>query len=218
MSATVSTPVGFAAQLRAGTSGAHERAERAGFVGRLLAGTLPASAYARLLVQLRAVYGALEDEQERWRHDPVGGGFVDDRLRRCAAIDEDLAWFFRHGVRTDASMAPATIAYVDRIREASRRDVGGFVAHHYTRYLGDLSGGQHLGRVVERTYGGGASMARFDTIDDPRGYKQQYRARLDAAPWDRVRRTAVIEEVRAAYTLNTQLFADLVAELEGGAA
>jgi heme oxygenase len=38
---------------------------------------------------------------------------------------------------------------VQRIHETAARP-GGFVAHHYTRYLGDLPGGQVIRTVLQR--------------------------------------------------------------------
>ena len=90
---------------------------------------------------------------------------------------------------------------------------GGFVAHHYTRYLGDLSGGQHIGRVVARHYGltpdHGGRFSRFESISDPSAFKDAYRRSLDAAPWDHDERQEVVEEIRTAYRLNTAVFDDL---------
>jgi hypothetical protein len=58
------------------------------------------------------------------------------------------------------------------------------VAHAYTRYLGDLSGGQVLARVARKTYGlekggAGTQFYEFDNIENKNGYKKGYRARLD---------------------------------------
>ena len=59
---------------------------------------------------------------------------------------------------------------------------GGFVAHHYTRYLGDLSGGIFIGRVMQRRFGfdtNGIGFYLFADIADPRAFKDVYREQLD---------------------------------------
>ena len=49
---------------------------------------------------------------------------------------------------------PATAAYADRIREiAAEGWLPGIIAHHYTRYLGDLSGGQMIAKRVKKQFG-----------------------------------------------------------------
>ncbi|MBK0296324.1 biliverdin-producing heme oxygenase, partial [Bacillus sp. S34] len=61
---------------------------------------------------------------------------------------------------------------------------GGFVAHHYTRYLGDLSGGQMIGRMLAEQFGfetNGILFYIFDQVADPSAFKDTYRAQLDAA-------------------------------------
>ena len=106
----------------------------------------------------------------------------------------------------------ATQEYLDRLR-SSWTWPGGYVAHHYTRYLGDLSGGQHIGRVAAEAYGltptHGGRFARFDALGDPHRFKADYRQALDDAPWDEAEQERVIDEIREAYRLNSAVFVDL---------
>ena len=78
----------------------------------------------------------------------------------------------------------------------------GYVAHHYTRYLGDLSGGQVIGRRMAELLGEperGTAFYRFAEIQQPKRFKDEYRRLLDAAPWDDDESGRVIDEVRVAY-------------------
>ncbi len=88
-----------------------------------------------------------------------------------------------------------------------------FVAHHYTRYLGDLSGGQAIGRILARTYEldrpEGVRFYDFPAIPKPKPYKDGYRARLDALPLDEDEKAVVLAEVKATFDLNGALFAEL---------
>ena len=97
---------------------------------------------------------------------------------------------------------------------------GGFVAHHYVRYLGDLSGGQIIRRVLERVYGfadrfpdgpphAGVRFFVFDHLDNGVQFKKRYRALLDAAPWDDAERGRVIDEAILAFRLNAAVFDSL---------
>lgn len=95
------------------------------------------------------------------------------------------------------------------------------MAHHYTRYLGDLSGGQYIGRQVRRTLdlAAGEDGVRFYRFPGkPKSYKDRYRELLDTAPWDAAEQEAVIGEVKAAYRLNAAVTAELGERLRLSAA
>jgi heme oxygenase (biliverdin-producing, ferredoxin) len=206
----------FSAALRDATWQDHEQAESSTYMTALMGGELPLDGYANLAAQQWFVYAVLEAASDAMRSDPVAAPFVFDELTRLPAIEADL----RHLMGDDWShrieSLPATTAYCDRIRSVCFDQPGAFVAHHYTRYLGDLSGGQYIGRVVKRVYeldDAGASFFTFAAIDDAKAFKDGYRARLDAAPWSPDEQDAVIAEIRNAYRLNRDVFADLDATL-----
>ncbi|MCC5951406.1 MAG: biliverdin-producing heme oxygenase [Acidimicrobiia bacterium] len=216
MSAPVDAPeAGFSAALRAATTDDHRTAERDGFLVGLMRGSLPIDAYVDFARQLWFVYDTLENAARARRSDPAVGAFVDAALERRPAIEADLAVLDGPDWRDALVARPATTAYVERLRWVASAWSGNLVAHHYTRYLGDLSGGVHIGRALARAYGldetSGLSFYRFDRIDDPVAYKEHYRARLDTMPWTDTERDHVTEEVRRAYGLNTALLAELAA-------
>lgn len=206
---TTDLPVPFSSLLRQATTVDHQQAERSPFFGALLAGSLPVEAYVDMLAQHRYAYAALEALEPALAADPVVAAVSDPGLTRLPSIDADLAdlagpdWARRH------PPSAATSAYVARL-EAVADWPGGFVAHHYTRYLGDLSGGQHIGRIVARHYGltptRGGRFSRFEAIADPAAFKDRYRSALDAAAWDPAEQHRVVAEIRTAYRLNTEVF------------
>jgi heme oxygenase len=202
----------FSALLRAGSRADHAEAEHSGFVVDLFGGHLPIDAYAAMLGQLWFVYRSLEAANARLADDPIAGPFVDAKLDRLTPLEADLA-FFGIDDPNATEVLPATAAFADRLAEVGGSWPGGWVAHHYTRYLGDLSGGQAIRSVVQRTYGladgHGTTFYDFGAIDDRRAYKDGYRAKLDTAPWSLDDRGAVIDEVAAAYAFNTAVFDDL---------
>lgn len=199
----------FSEAIKAASWQAHGHAEQSPFLKELLAGNLSRSAYAQLVAQQRLVYEVLEEAAEVMRDDPVAGPFVDDALTRVPALDADLAHLLGEGWREGLVATPATAAYVDRLREVAFDWPGGFVAHHYVRYLGDLSGGQVIGRILARVLGlgadGGLAFFAFDRIPDAKAWKQAYRDRLDAAPWSAEERARITEEILLAYCLNIDL-------------
>lgn len=199
--------------LRDRTADVHDAAERSSFVTQLLEGALPIGSYVALLVQYRAVYGALEAASDRHRDHEVVGLFADPALHRCSAIEDDLRVLAGDDWRDRHSTTPATNAYVARIEEVCTDWPGGFVAHHYVRYLGDLSGGQLIRRILARHYGitdgAGLSFYVFDQLDNGIEFKKAYRTRLDDAPWDDAEQSRIVEEARRAFEHNIALFASL---------
>jgi heme oxygenase len=208
------TPQPFSAELRAATQDRHAAAENSAFMTCLLDGRLGVDAYARLAEQMWFVYQALEDGARLLAGDPVAGPFVRPELHRGPALERDLAHLLGPGWRDRAEPLPATARYAARIAEVAGTWPAGYVAHHYTRYLGDLSGGQVVRGIAERTWGfahkgDGVRFYVFDGIDNPAGFKREYRVLLDALADDPAERRRVIEECRRAFDLNTEVFAAL---------
>ncbi|MEI3867570.1 biliverdin-producing heme oxygenase [Microbacterium sp. CCNWLW134] len=207
-------PIPFSAALRERSSSAHSSSERSGFMADLIEGAGTREDYVALVAQHWFIYEALESAAERMRRDPVASVFISDKLTRLPALESDLAFLLGADWRDRISPLPTTRAYVERIRQVGATWPGGFVAHHYTRYLGDLSGGLFIGRLMARRFGfetNGIGFYLFDEIADPRGFKEVYREQLDAAPWDANEQERVIDEVLRAYRYNTELFDDLAA-------
>ena len=127
----------FARRVREESVADHRDAERSEFMSAVFSGDVTRVEYAALVVQLQAVYAALDEAAARHRNDAVVGAFFDPALERGAAIQADLAAL----PPTAVPLMKPTVEYVARIREVSDEWPGAVVAHHYTRYLGDLSGG-----------------------------------------------------------------------------
>lgn len=197
--------------LRGATAVAHDRAEHATFVEDLMSGRLDAAAYRSLAGQLYFVYRALESVGDELSGDPVAGPVVDERLRRLPRLASDLAVLGTDPCAVEP--LPAVADYVAAI-EATRDDPVRFVAHHYTRYLGDLSGGQVIRSRMKRHYGlsdDALSFYVFDDVPKLKKYKDSYRDTLDALPLDDEQAEALIVEAVAAFTHNERLFAELAA-------
>ncbi|GAB3237527.1 hypothetical protein GCM10027447_36720 [Glycomyces halotolerans] len=193
---------------------ADDRPGTPGVFERLFDGTLPVGDYTRWHAQQYFVYEAIEAAGERWRGHPVAGAFVFDELLRAEAIAADLEFLIGPGWRAVAAPLESTSRYVERIERSANADPGGYIAHSYTRYLGDLSGGQAFGKAARRAYGfaeRGAAFYRFASIDDIGAFKNEYRSRLDAAALGESERRAVIDEVLGAYDYNGALLEELAA-------
>jgi heme oxygenase len=198
-------------RLRAETRAAQGAAQRSEFLGALAEGRLPVQAYAELTAQHWFIYEALEAAAAAMADDPVAGAFVDRELDRLPWLEADLIFLHGPGWANRIVALPATTTYCTRLREAALAAAPGFVAHHYTRYLGDLSGGQYLGRAIARSYGLNGDGHRFFAFPgvDLVGFKARYRRLLDEVSWSRSEERIFMTEVAEAYRLNVALLAEL---------
>ncbi len=203
----------FSQALRERTRSGHSSSEGADFMSDLMTGKGSRGDYVALVVQHFFIYEALEAAATRFLGDAVASRFITPQLTRLPAIEDDLTFLIGAEWRDAITPLPTTRAYVARIADVAARDwAGGFVAHHYTRYLGDLSGGQAIRTLMQRQFGfetNGVGFYVFDQIARPREFKDTYREQLDAVGWDAAESERVIDEVMRAYTFNTELFVDL---------
>ncbi|MGV9555274.1 biliverdin-producing heme oxygenase [Streptomyces sp. NPDC003401] len=201
----------FSTLIRTASHEQHVEAETSTFMSDLLGGGLGVDAYARYTEQLWFVYGALEDEAGRLASDPVAGPFIRPELFRRDALERDLAHLRGAGWRAGLSALPATLAYAERVRECARSWPGGYVAHHYTRYLGDLSGGQIIRDRAEKAWGferkgDGVRFYVFEEVGNPAAFKREYRELLDAVRADDLEKQRIVAECKKAFALNTAVF------------
>ena len=190
--------------MRERTKALHVTAERTGIVAELLRGRGTVQAYALLLRNLLPVYEALEAELVRHAASPVTGRIVRSELHRSAAIRADLAQLDA----TDLPLLPEAIAYLNAIREAGSGSGHPLLAHAYTRYLGDLSGGQIIKKILARSLAlppEALSFYEFPAIADIPRFKDDYRDALEQAGGAMTAHDVVVEEAATAFQLNITL-------------
>jgi heme oxygenase len=202
----------FSQALRERTRGVHQESEGAIFMQDLMSGNGSRDDYIALLSQHYFIYEALEEAADRLSGDPVASLFITPALTRLPAIEADLEFLIGDDWRDRIAPLDSTVRYTARIRDVGSTWPGGFVAHHYTRYLGDLSGGQIIRTLLQRAYGfetNGVGFYLFADIAKPKLFKDTYRSQLDAVDWTEEERDRVIDEVGLAFRFNTELFDDL---------
>ncbi|MGW4720556.1 biliverdin-producing heme oxygenase [Nocardia sp. NPDC004260] len=213
----MSEAVPFSAQIRTATAQQHAEAENSRFMSDMLGGSLGVDSYHRYTGQLWFIYRALEQRWAALADDPVAGPFIRPELARTAELERDLTHLLGPGWRTGLEPLPATAAYAERIDECARDWPAGYIAHHYTRYLGDLSGGQVIRGTAEKLWdlphrGDGVRFYVFDGVGNPAAFKREYRALLDRLPLDDLERRRVLDEGRRAFAMNTAVFEELAEE------
>lgn len=200
----------LSAAMRQDSTDQHDAAEQSPFVTELLSGRVNEQGYVDYLLRLRAIYDALEAAVREHRDNPLVGAVYDPALERLEAIDADLAHWAPGADRVVDS--PAVRAYCARFADAPWG--GALVAHHYTRYLGDLSGGQAIGRILGRSFDlQGEGLAFYDFPMRPKPYKDAYRDRLDGLGLDGDEIDRVVDEVKLAFSLNQRVFDELAENL-----
>ena len=207
----------FAAQIKQGTKESHSAAENTKFVASFLRGVLDPEEYRKLIANFYFVYSAMEEEVEALKDHPVVGKINLPELPRKESLKEDLSYYYGPSWETEIKQSEACVKYVNRIREVAKDDPKLLVGHHYTRYLGDLSGGQILRGIAENSLkpekGKGLSFYDFSEISDSKKYKKVYRQLLDELDVAQHDVDNIIREANYAFKLNMFMFE----ELEGSA-
>jgi heme oxygenase len=201
----------FSALIRTASQEQHQEAETTTFMSDLLGGRLGVDAFTRYTEQLWFVYEALETGVRKLADHPVAGPFVQPELFRLEALERDLEHLRGADWRAGLTALPETEAYAARIRECVETWPAGYVAHHYTRYLGDLSGGQIIRDRAERTWGferkgDGVRFYVFENVSNPAAFKRDYRALLDGVNADELEKQRIVAECKKAFALNTAVF------------
>jgi len=213
MSPDADVTKGLAARLREGTAAAHKDAERTAFIKQFFEGQLKQDEYARFLAGLYPVYDAMEYALTRLRGHAAVGAFYMPEMFRCERLANDIRFFVGADWHPARTATPGSRAFADRVAEVANHDPVLLVAHVYTRFLGDLSGGQMMGRTAQKSLGletdAGLSFYRFDGIADVDAFKTAFRAKLDAMPISEPDQERVIEEARLSFALNNGLTAEV---------
>ena len=207
----------FAKQLKEGTKKSHSAAENTAFVKSFLKGVVNKESYRGLISDFYFVYTALEEEVSKLHDHPVVGCLDLPDLRRKLALEMDVRYYYGPIWRSLIKPSEACERYVNRIREVAKNEPELLVGHHYTRYLGDLSGGQILRGIAENSLkpekGKGLSFYDFSEISDSKNYKKVYRQLLDGLDVAQDDVDLIIREANYAFKLNMYMFE----ELEGSA-
>jgi heme oxygenase (biliverdin-producing, ferredoxin) len=201
-------PASLVTALYLRTKGLHVEAERTGIIRDLLRGEASREGYVLLLRNLLPAYREMEQGLERHHNSPIFGALANYQLDRAPAIESDLVTLCGRGWKRAIPILDAAEAYAQRIAKAVEGDGTRLIAHAYTRYLGDLSGGQILQRLLERSLElrpSELSFYDFPRFIDLAALKADYRKALDEAGALAPDPQAVIEEGAIAFSLNIDL-------------
>ena len=204
----------LAKQLKEGTKESHSAAENTKFVASFLRGVLDPEEYRKLITDFYYVYSTMEKLIQETR-DPLAVVLkqwqVD--LIRTTGLEQDLRYYYGPMWRSEIKPSEPCNTYVDRLKEVAKDNPYLLIAHHYTRYIGDLSGGQILKNIAQNALqpreGEGLKFYDFPRIDNAKEWKVKYRSTLDTLELDQSQVDALIAEANNAFRLNMLLFDEL---------
>lgn len=209
--------INIATKLREGTKKAHTMAENMGFIKCFLKGTVEKNSYRKLVGNLYFVYSAMEEEMERHRNHEIMGKMYFPELNRKGSLEKDLKYYYGDKWSEEVSLTPKGEAYVQQIRKVSEEQPELLLAHLYTRYMGDLSGGQILKKIAQRamglTDGRGTAFYEFAEITDEKAFKANYRQTMNELPIDEGTADKIVEEANGAFRMNMNMFEELEGNL-----
>ncbi|PMB43947.1 heme oxygenase [Fischerella thermalis CCMEE 5205] len=205
----------LAIKLRIGTQKSHTAAENVGFMQCFLKGVVDRGCFAKFLGNLYYVYSELEAEIEKHRDHAIVGGIYFPELNRQAALEKDMEFYYGKDWRSRLQISPATQNYIARIQEVSATAPELLIGHAYTRYMGDLSGGQMLQKIAQSVLKlegyQGTSFYNFDQIPDKKAFKDKYRQALNTLNVDDSTAEKIVAEANNAFGFNMKM----AQELEG---
>lgn len=210
----------LANRLREGTQKSHTAAENTAFMKCFLKGIVETVPFRKLLANLYLVYSTLEEEFRRHQQHPIVGKLYFQELNRQQNLERDLAFYYGENWRSEIVPLKAGQVYVDRLKEISNTDPALLIAHSYTRYMGDLSGGQALKHIVRSALDlpdeRGTTFYEFDqlpTVEAKKDFKDKYRQALDSLEVDEETVERIVEEANYAFTLNRNVVDELEADV-----
>ena len=201
----------MALELDEGTRKVHSVAENTQFVTGFFRGLGSASSFSQLTTGLYFVYEAMERVMDETDCETLKRLDYPE-LRRLPGLERDMQFFYGAEWRTDASVVPsrAAQAYVDRILEVAAGDEPELmVGHLYSRYLGDLFGGQMMSGMASKSLGervgdaqGGLAFYDFADISDTKDFITEWYSTLNELDLTDAQREAIVEEANVVFRLN----------------
>ncbi|KAI9326724.1 heme oxygenase [Obelidium mucronatum] len=211
----------FSAIIKEETKTLHREAESCELIKLIFSARMTWPLYLNYLIALYPVYLELETAMEKNKGHPVVQRFYFPKeLNRTQRMKDDIRFLLDSADESVleealATRTPAVEAYCARIRTLSETNPTLLIAHGYSRYLGDLSGGQmikkRIAKSLELDTGAGLAFYEFPDIADHNSFKVEYRALLDSLTVNErlkpfVDKDAFVDEAKRSFVFNIGVF------------
>ena len=196
--------------LRTGSSSAHAIAEKNPLMVALVRGEVRERMYLALLKYLQPIYSSLEASLYIHRKSATFEGLELAAILRSGPLRSDVD-FFEERLDREVELPNGGMCfeYAARLEELARKSPELLIAHVYTRYLGDLSGGQMIKKSVRKalhlTGGDGTQFYDFKEIEHTGLYKRRFRQWMDSLLFTDSVKRAICDETIEAFRLNYML-------------
>lgn len=203
---------GLSQLLDDGTRKSHSMAENSAFVTGFFKGVSNKDTFAKLVKSLYFVYEAMEATLESSDESRVVA--LDyPNLRRTKSLENDMEYFYGADWKKTATPSSATKEYCEHIRKVGKDKPFLLVAHQYTRYLGDLFGGQMMGGMAKKSLNleknQGTAFYNFESIPNTRTFITEWYVTLNALDFTEVQRQELVDEANLVFRLNIGIFNEL---------
>lgn len=203
---------GMALMLDDGTRKSHSMAENTEFVTGFFKGLADRDSFKSLVTSLFFVYEAMEDSMDNSSDEGVRA--LDyPALRRLPQLKKDMVFFSGSDWEGRIQPSSATQSYVARVREIAKTKPYLMIAHQYTRYLGDLFGGQMMGGMASRSLnlenGDGTAFYAFEEIPSTKDFITEWYQSLNNLDLTDEQKQEIVDEANLVFALNIELLKEL---------
>ena len=203
---------GLSLLLDEGTRKSHSMAENSAFVTGFFKGVSNRETFAELVKSLYFIYETMESAMESSTEARVVA--LDyPTLRRTKSLEEDMDYFYGPNWRQTVSPSAATKEYCAHIKKVAAETPFLLVAHQYTRYLGDLFGGQMMGGMAKKSLAldknKGIAFYTFTSIPNTRAFITEWYETLNALDFSEAQKQELVDEANLVFRLNIGIFGEL---------
>jgi heme oxygenase (biliverdin-producing, ferredoxin) len=200
-------------RIREETKKSHTMVENTGFITCFLKGVVETKSYTKLMSDLYHVYTTMEEQFVKYKEHSIISKVYYPELFRKESIENDLKYYLGSNWKEQLTQTDSCKSYVNRIKIISPYLL---IAHQYTRYIGDLSGGQVLKGIAQTALGvddNAMNFYIFKDIPNEKEFKNKYRNTLDLLPLEQDHIDKIIEEANYAFKLNMNIFKEVEGNL-----
>jgi heme oxygenase len=187
-------------------------AQNSAFVSGFFKGIATKTSFSNLVTSLYFIYTAMEQAFDETSEGGVKS-LDNPELRRVPSLEKDMEYFYGSDWKSKISPSASTRLYVARVKEVAEKEPHLLVAHQYTRYLGDLFGGQMMGGMAIRSLGleskQGVAFYNFDDISNKYDFITAWYQRLNDLDLTDEQRQAIVDEANLVFDLNIGILEEL---------
>ena len=165
-----------------------------------------------IVTSLFFVYKAQEEAFDKADNENVKALDYNE-LRRVSSLEEDMQFFYGNDWQSKIKPSIGAKKYVARIEQIAKEQPELLIAHQYTRYLGDLFGGQMMGGMASKSLGlepgQGTTFYQFDDIPDTTDFITQWYINLNKLDLTQEQKNEIVDEANLVFALNIEILEEL---------